>query len=78
MLSLFNSWGNIGQPLDTFDHILSWINQRNQAVQVDIRKIPYEQETLWRYDEATGTIHNPSGSFFSIAGGLGTARPASK
>lgn len=68
MLSLFNSWGNIGQPLDTFDHILSWINQRNQAVQVDIRKIPYEQETLWRYDEATGTIHNPSGSFFSIAG----------
>ncbi|MEA4993176.1 MAG: NDP-hexose 2,3-dehydratase family protein [Oscillibacter sp.] len=68
MLSLLKSWRNSGVPLYTLDQLRAWINQRNQAVQVDIRKIPYEQETVWRYDEATGTIHNPGGSFFSIAG----------
>ncbi|HEX3018064.1 MAG TPA: NDP-hexose 2,3-dehydratase family protein [Caproicibacter sp.] len=48
--------------------LLTWIEQRNQDVQVDIHKISYKQERVWRYDETDGTIHNPAKSFFSIAG----------
>lgn len=65
---LSDSWIRQGGTINSTSALLSWIHQRNQSVRVDIRKIPYEQETVWHYDEVTGTIHNPSGSFFSIAG----------
>ena len=65
---LADSWIQREGALNSTAALLSWIDGRNRDVQVDIRKISYEQETIWRYDEATGTIHNPNGSFFSVAG----------
>lgn len=65
---LIKSWTRLDGSLNSTEELLAWIEQRNKHVQVNIRKIPYEEEQIWRYDEAKGTIHNATGSFFSIGG----------
>ncbi len=63
------SWADkIGNVNSTAD-ILDWVNQRNDAVFVDIQKvIPDLKNDFWFYDEITGDIHNKNNSFFSIRG----------
>ncbi len=50
------------------EELLNWINERNRTIQVDIRKIKPEQDSVWRYIENEGIIANSSRSFFTISG----------
>jgi oxidase EvaA len=50
------------------EDILSWIEERNNTVLVDIKRIPLSDSDFWFYDKATGMIANRNRSFFQIAG----------
>ncbi len=55
-------------PIHKTSELSDWINARNASIHVRIDKIPLESCTPWSYDESTGTIRNPAGTFFQIAG----------
>lgn len=48
--------------------ILSWVEERNQNLKVNIKKIPLSGCVKWFLDKETGFIRNETGSFFQIAG----------
>lgn len=48
--------------------ILSTISEKNKALRVEIHKIDLSNCTPWYYDEYSGEIRNPAGSFFRIKG----------
>ena len=48
--------------------ILSWVEERNQNLKVNIKKIPLSGCIKWFLDKETGFIRNETGSFFQIAG----------
>ena len=64
---ILRSWGTKEGVNPTSD-ILSWIEERNRTLEVEIRKIPLSQCAGWFYDPKSGTIRNAGGTFFSIAG----------
>ena len=55
-------------PIHKTSELLDWINARNESIHVSINKIPLENCSPWSYDSTSGTIRNPAGSFFQIAG----------
>ncbi len=55
-------------PIHKTSELLDRINARNSSIHVRIDKIPLESCSPWHYDSASGTIRNPAGSFFQIAG----------
>lgn len=63
------SWANKTGNVNTTEDILSWVNQRNETVFVDINKItPDLENDFWYYNKETGEIANRNNSFFSIRG----------
>ncbi|MEG0367077.1 MAG: NDP-hexose 2,3-dehydratase family protein [Coprobacillus sp.] len=48
--------------------ILEWIENLNKETVVSINRTLLKKNSFWFYDKATGTLHNQSHSFFSIAG----------
>ena len=48
--------------------ILSWVEERNRNLKVNIKKIPLSGCVKWFLDKETGFIRNETGSFFQIAG----------
>lgn len=64
---LLDSWA-AKEGVNTTEDIISWINERNRSLAVDIKKIPLAQCEGWFYDSKDGTIHNLGRSFFSISG----------
>ena len=55
-------------PIHKTSELLNWITARNSSIHVRIDKISLESCTPWSYDSTSGTIRNPAGSFFQIAG----------
>ena len=69
LMQLIESWATTENPFNSTDEILSWINEKNKAVKVDIKKIPYDYDgENWHYDIERGEIRNKDGSFFQIKG----------
>ena len=66
LIAIARSW--TAMDMDSLAKIREWINQRNQIVAVNISKIPFDQCKGWYYDNASGSIHNQSRSFFEITG----------
>lgn len=62
--SLLNREGMV----NSLDDILGWIQQRNESIEVCIKKVPFSYNGFWHYDESTGYICNDNRSFFQIAG----------
>ena len=63
------SWANKTGNVNTTEDILSWVNQRNDTVFVDINKItPDLENDFWYYNKEAGEIANRNNSFFSIRG----------
>ena len=50
------------------DHLLRWIEERNEKIHVDISKIKLEDCAPWYYDKEEGCVRNLQGSFFRIYG----------
>lgn len=68
ILKLVKSWAETEGHVYSNDELLEWIKERNTGVQVDIRKISPEHDTVWKYIADEGVIANPQRSFFTISG----------
>lgn len=49
-------------------HLIDWINQLNDEIQVEITQNNLSDSTFWYYDTDQGVIRNKNNSFFQIAG----------
>ena len=69
LVRLIESWATTDNPFNSTQEILSWIEEKNKSVKVDIKKIPYDYSCgEWYYDDNKGEIRNRAGSFFQIKG----------
>ena len=69
LIRLIESWATTDNPFNSTEEILSWITQKNNDINVDIKVIPYEYTgENWHYDVDKGEIRNKDGSFFQIKG----------
>ncbi len=66
--SIAKSWTVNEGVVNKTEDILAWVKDKNQTVEVDIKKNKLSESTFWFYDEQTGTIHNKNNSFFSVSG----------
>lgn len=55
-------------PFITTDEVVRWMKQRNQAVDVVVKKIPFGKMACWSLDKEDGVIKHTSGRFFTIQG----------
>lgn len=65
--AFWRSW-LASEGFESTESLLSWIDKRNLATHVDIRRIPLADCSPWFLDSDTGMIRNETGSFFRIAG----------
>lgn len=65
---IIESWACKEGKVHETQEILSWIEERNSVVQVNINKIKPEEDKVWRYVPEKGIISNPQGTFFTISG----------
>ncbi len=69
LMRLIESWATTDNPFNSTEEILSWINEKNSAIKVEIKKIPYDYTgENWHYDAEKGEIRNKNGTFFQIKG----------
>ena len=65
----FYSWADNEGSVNSTDSILSWVEERNKNVFVDIKKIsPDLKNGFWYYNEYSGELVNKNNSFFSVKG----------
>ena len=68
LVQIIESWAITDNPMNSTEDILDWVAQKNKETKVRIRRIPFSEEGVWRYDPATGEIRNTDGTFFRIKG----------
>ena len=67
--SLFlNSLLTLNNSFNSYEDLLTWINNRNQQVTVNIVKIPFRKLDKWVFDKHTNNLRHETGKFFSING----------
>lgn len=62
------SWANTTGTVNSTDEIIQWIEEKNNSIKVNIKKINLAACAPWYYDADKGIITNQSQSFFSISG----------
>ncbi len=62
------SWAARDSKVNSTRDILSWIEERNRTVEVQIKQADFSNEDFWYYNEEKGAIVNRNESFFSITG----------
>ena len=55
-------------PLITTSKVMEWLKNRNEAINVEVTKIPFEQLDHWFLYKTNGMLKHSSGKFFSIEG----------
>jgi oxidase EvaA len=55
-------------PFVTTTKVMEWLNNRNEAINVEVTKIPFEQLDHWFLDKTNGILKHSSGKFFTIEG----------
>lgn len=68
LLKLLESWATPEGKAYSTQALIDWIAERNSSIQVEIRKISPQEDTVWSYIEQEGIIANPQRSFFAISG----------
>ena len=58
----------INEAVSSFDDIVKWLADRNEAIRVDVREISFKSLDNWLFDEKTHNLRHQSGKFFSIDG----------
>lgn len=66
--NLIKSWAETEGKVYSTAELLEWVKERNEDIQVDIRKTDFGTDTVWKYIENEGIIANPQRSFFTISG----------
>lgn len=59
---------NTGSEVNPTSSIISWIKERNEAIEVSISQTTFDKLEGWKVDSLTGNIHHQSGKFFTIEG----------
>ena len=65
---LIKSWSNQSESVHTIEELLTWIEERNKKLTVNIVPNRLSESGFWLYDESTGRIRNQNNSFFEISG----------
>lgn len=68
LIQIIESWAILDSPLNSTKEIMAWINEKNEEIHVEIKKISLEQGRFWFYDKKMGEIKNKNDSFFKIKG----------
>jgi oxidase EvaA len=55
-------------PFNSFDEIVKWLDDRNQAIKVNVEMIPFRLLDNWLFDQKTHNLRHKTGKFFSIDG----------
>ncbi|OVE79226.1 NDP-hexose 2,3-dehydratase [bacterium I07] len=55
-------------PFISTADVLKWMKERNQAVSVNLSRIPFDALNKWLFDRKRGIIHHSSGKFFTVEG----------
>ena len=50
------------------DECIKWLKSKNDAVAVNVEKIPFAKLENWNFDKFTGNLQHETGKFFSIEG----------
>ena len=67
-LMFLKSATNISSAIVTLKHAISWINEQNNKVNVEVRKIPFSKLNLWSFNKDKSILCHDTGKFFSIEG----------
>lgn len=67
LYELVKSWDTCADATELND-IISWVEQKNASLKVNIRKNRLSESGFWFYDEQAGEIRNKNNSFFQIRG----------
>ena len=65
---LARSLMTLGNPFNSTDEVVTWIERRNREVVVRIEEVPFADLKGWHFDGTTGNLVHDSGKFFSIVG----------
>ena len=69
LMRIIESWATTENPFNSTEEILSWVENKNRDVKVEVQKISYDYAgSNWHYDSEKGEIRNKDGSFFQIKG----------
>jgi oxidase EvaA len=55
-------------PFNTTEEILTWVQKRNEEVEVNIKRIGFDEMNNWKLDKEKGAVVHASNKFFSIQG----------
>lgn len=67
-VQILESWSIIEQGMFSLNEILSWIERKNDEINVNVQMISLANTKDWLYDESNGCIRNKTNTFFSIYG----------
>lgn len=55
-------------PFNTTEEVLQWVKKRNEEVNVNIKRISFDEMDNWSLDKQKGAVVHSSNKFFSIQG----------
>lgn len=55
-------------PFNTTQEVLDWVQKRNKEVEVNIKRISFDEMNNWKLDQVKGAVVHNSNRFFSIQG----------
>jgi len=65
---MFSSLLKSSETLIPTNEIVSWIEERNRNVNVDVKRVVFSDMAKWQLDRNIGMLKHESGKFFSIQG----------
>jgi oxidase EvaA len=65
---IIKSWSTKSNLINPTDAVLTWIKEKNEKINVNIKKISLNDSDNWFYDKEIGVIRNKTSSFFQIGG----------
>lgn len=66
--SIVRSWYTEYSSANSTSELLSWVQERNKSVHMEIHKTRLRDSDFWFYDKEEGCIRNQNRSFFKIVG----------
>lgn len=67
-LTLIKSLMTQGNPFNSTEEVVAWIERRNCEVVVKVDEVPFAELRGWHFDDVTGNLVHDTGKFFSIVG----------
>jgi oxidase EvaA len=55
-------------PFISTEGAINWVKERNEAIHVNVNRIPFAELQKWYFDKDKGALRHESGRFFSIEG----------